>query len=126
MHVCMYVCRILFCVQDLSFIYVCMLYEKLSVLYFSTTSFYYHTDTYVDVMRKIWSFVYDMLEERRYIREVLPVTVSNTDMAILDSLPIIGDSLMGEKWANLAVFVLFKYFQEFSALKDSNLVRIVE
>eukprot|EP01036_Dinobryon_divergens_P033291 gene33291-43046_t len=69
----------------------------------------------------IWSFVYDMLEERRYIREVLPVTVSNTDMAILDSLPIIGDSLMGEKWANLAVFVLFKYFQEFSALKDSNL-----
>ena len=67
-----------------------------------------------------------MLEERRYIREVLPVTVSNTDMAILDSLPIIGDSLMGEKWANLAVFVLFKYFQEFSALKDSNLVRFVE
>jgi hypothetical protein len=77
---------------------------------------------YVDVMRKIWSFVYDMLEERRYIREVLPVTVSNTDLAILSSLPILGDALMGDKWANLAVFVLFKSFQEFSALKDSKVV----
>lgn len=69
-------------------------------------------------MRKVWSFVYDMLEERQYIREVLPVSVSNEDALVLSNLPILGDALLTEKWANLAIFVLFKYSKEFSMLKE--------
>jgi len=73
--------------------------------------------THTDVMRKIWSFVYDLLEERQYIREELTPAASPEDAAVLKELSLLGDCLLSEKWANLAVFVLFKYFQEFSYLQ---------
>lgn len=73
--------------------------------------------THTDVMRKIWSFVYDLLEERQYIREELTLAASAEDAAVLKGLSLLGDCLLTEKWANLAVFVLFKYFQEFSHLQ---------
>lgn len=84
---------------------------------------------YLDVMRKIWSFIYDLLEERQYIREDLTLAASPEDAAVLRNLSLLGDSLLSERWANLAVFVLFKYFQEFSHLqsakKEEELVEVV-
>jgi len=70
-----------------------------------------------DVMRKIWSFVYDLLEERQYIRDELTLAANPEDAAVLKGLSLLGDCLLTEKWANLSVFVLFKYFQEFSHLQ---------
>lgn len=52
-----------------------------------------------------------MLEERQYVREELPRSVSESEVAELQRVFVLGDALLSTRWAHAAVFVLHEYFQ---------------
>ena len=65
-----------------------------------------------DMLRKIWTFISDMLEERYYIRINLPLLSELSEESVnqLSSLNLIGDLFLNEKWLNLSVLTFFELY----------------
>ena len=62
----------------------------------------------LDIVRKIWTYAADMLEERHYIRFTLPA-INNLTTSQLDdmsSLTLLGDSFISKHWIEAALRVL--------------------
>ena len=65
-----------------------------------------------DMLRKIWTFISDMLEERYYIRVNLPLLSELSEESVnqLSSLNLFGDLFLNEKWLNLSVLTFFELY----------------
>lgn len=70
------------------------------------------------IVRKIWTYVADQLEERKYIRFTLPssTNLTSTQLEDLMSVNLLGDHFISKEWIDLATRTVARYSAQLKTL----------